>query len=156
MIGHMRGGAESVRDARVLAGWALGASALLAGPLALSAVGWLRDGLRYGCWYETQGEGAGSWTCGDGLVLLSAGVPMLVLCALALAVALVCVLLAARAPRALLPIAALMAGVPTIATCLLLLGPARATDAAIAQSGGIPPARSALDLWTGCVRRAGE
>ncbi|WP_354256341.1 hypothetical protein [Agrococcus sp. UYP10] len=73
--------------------------------------------------------------------------PMLLLCAAALAVSLLCVLAAGRAPRALLPVAALMAGVPTIATCLLLLGPARATDAALAQSGGLPPERSALDLW---------
>lgn len=140
--------AETIREARVLAGWALGGAALFVAPLSMAAVGWLREQLRFGCWPTTQGEGAGSWSCGDGIVLLSVGVPMLVLCGLALLGALICILAGPRAPRVLLPLAGLIAAAPTVVTGLLLQASARATDAAIAASGGAPPAESALALWT--------
>ncbi|WP_306233081.1 hypothetical protein [Agrococcus beijingensis] len=146
MIGGM-GSAGSVRDARVLAWWLLGGAAVLAPLLAFTAVGWLRDALRFGCWFGAMGDEPGEWMCGDGLMLLMPGVGMLVLCGVALLIAGIGVR-AATSARWLLPVSGLAAALPAVVTCLLLLPLAQSTDESIASSGGVLPPESSVGLWT--------
>ncbi|WP_026374254.1 hypothetical protein [Agrococcus lahaulensis] len=131
------------RAARDIATAALVAGLLAAVLTAIAAIGWLRDGLRYGCSPAATG-GRVEWHCGDGLVLMEPGVAIVASGAIALLVAALVVLLAASddQPRAHRPVVlALLACLPTIAVCLLLLSIASGHDAAE------PVAPSRVALW---------
>jgi hypothetical protein len=84
MILSSNGPSRRTNESRVSAGlWALGGLAgILLGPVALITI---RDQLRIGCNTYPSGEGAGTWTCNDGIgylwfaVVLGGGALMTVL-----------------------------------------------------------------------------
>jgi hypothetical protein len=108
--------------------------------LAGATVGFLREGLRYGCDYILEGEGAGSWLCQDGIGYLGAGIPLVGIALLTAAAG--ATVSAARGPvRARVALLLAIAAVPPV-------GFGASTFYAVTVLGRtLPPGQHPLDAW---------
>jgi cytochrome bd-type quinol oxidase subunit 2 len=142
------------RSARAAALWMLLFGFVAAVLTGLSAASWLQGFLRFGCSWSVGGTESpspvdGGWVCGDGIVLLLPGAAILVLGGLAVLMAALLFLAVWRRVReraAALASAALLAVVPTVVTCLMMLREASVHDGN-AQEAIAAGAGSRLALW---------
>jgi MFS family permease len=145
---------EQARGARALALWTVAAGFIGAVLTGLSAASWLQGFLRFGCSWSVGGTESpspadGGWVCGDGIVLFLPGAAILVLGGLAVLTAALLFLAVWRRVReraAALASAALLAVVPTVVTCLVMLRDASVHDGN-AQEAIAAGAGSRLAQW---------
>lgn len=146
----MTGQLARERGGRAAALWILAIGFIGAVLTGLSAASWLQGSLAFGCSWAAGGTEVpdiadGSWVCSGGIVLIGPGLATVGLGTLAVAAMLLVVQASWQDPRGrrgLIASAGILAVLPAIVICLLLLWNASAQSALVT-----PGAPTHLSLW---------